>query len=142
MVPVVPDEGLDPGQDVIPEALGDPVDAAAGRDPRKVPRQDEETIGEPRRLAGDVQAAEDLVEVAGMTEVVVGRQGAEPQRLAETPRSQEDQDASQPLDLPNVGRSIDVNHAVAADALKVGDTVGKLDHGVFVPHGSLTNHIL
>ncbi len=113
---------------MLAEAFGDLGDAAARVDLGEVPLEDEVAVPERRRLSPDLQVAEELLELVGAVQVVVVGERLQPQRLAETARTQEDENAAQPLDVADVGRPVDVVQTLPADAVKIGDAVGELHH--------------
>jgi hypothetical protein len=120
---------LDLVVDVVVETADDLVDAAAAADLGKVPLQHEVAVAFRGRLPADVETAEEDVEIVGEAQVVVGGEGLEPERLPEAPRTQEDESPAELLDVAEMRRTVGIEHAAAANALKVGDAVGEGDHG-------------
>ncbi len=82
------------------------------------------------RVAHGQTAKEDLV-ILGCTQVVVVGQDAQPQGLAEAPRTQEEQGPAELLQGPDVLGAVDVEQVVGAEAVEVGDAVRDL-HDLFL----------
>lgn len=129
---IVSQEGLLLRGLVLADLVRDVGHVASRIDHGKVPLEDEVLVPEPRRRAPHRQAAEELVEVFSTAKVVVVGQGLGPERLAESPRSQEDENRPQVLEVADVGRPVHVDEALAVDAVGIGDAVGELEHGNWI----------
>ena len=94
-------------------------------DAREVEVEDEVLAALVRRVAADVEPAEELLEPVRVVDVVVALEDRAEERLAEAPRTQEER-VARPLQLPDEGRAVNEVAVLRADEREVRHAVHDL----------------
>ena len=102
-------------------------------DEGKIPLQDKVRIPQGCWLPTDGEITEEFIERLGVPQVVVRCQGLEPEGLSESTWAQVHEDATQALQVADVGGAVDVDQGLPPDPAKIGNAVGELDHGASIP---------
>jgi hypothetical protein len=122
------EQALHPAPDRLEERAQERVLSAVGGNAREVEGEDQVAVALGGRVLVDPQAPEERVEALALPDVVVVRQHAHQRRLAEAPRTEEDDVLVAGLEHGEEGRLVRVEEAPVADLSEIADAVGDL-HG-------------